>query len=453
MNKSPLFYFTLYMSLIGGNWILYHTALPIRIAHHIILTTFLVWWLMKRGLPDTPMVLPLAALALVLALSGVNAIDRRMALEYGWHWLTNWLLFLYLIDALRAEAASTLFKAVFVGGALLAASCILEWLLTGDRPAGLFGVINLTGGYLAALIIPALGWAIATRHSRQRYMLIGLMAMAAIGIVLNQSRGPALSVLVALTAFGYLSLKHLLLKFSLGLATMGLCALIVVSLSAEPQHNTGDVIRLDLWRAGEDMLLNHPSGVGPGLFAQAYHAETVSADRYTGAHNYYITLGAELGAPGLAAGAAFLLVMLYLIIPQSRTIQQNAVLAACLGILAHMLGDNYPAQNWTFLLSLYATYLVYEVRWLNAPLPGFASRLLIYGLFVYGLLFAVWDVAQIHYENGLRLQSTDEVQVAIAIDPHNRLYKLEAAELLNPAIVITSDYALTNFGRVYYRHE
>jgi len=450
MKPSPLFYFTLYMSLIGGNWIVYHTALPIRITHHIILTLFLVWWLLKRGLPDTPLLMPIAGLVFVLALSGVNAIDRRMALEYGWHWLTNWLLFLYLIDALRAEQGSTLFKAIFVGGALLAVSCILEWLAIGGRPAGLFGVINLTGGYLAALVVPSLGWAIA--RPKYRKLLMGFMAFSALAIVMNQSRGPALSVLVALTAFGYLAIKeHPLLKIASGIATMGLCAIIVLGLSLEPQHSTGDVVRLDLWKAGEDMLMDYPSGVGGGLFAQAYH-ERSRGDQWTGAHNYYITLGAELGAPGLAGGAAFLLVMLYLIIPQSRTIQQKAVLAGGLGILAHMLGDNYPAQNWTFLVSLYGAYLVYEVRWLNAPLPGFIARLLIYALFVYGLLFAIWDVAQIHYENGLRLQSAEEVQTAIALDPHNRLYKLEAAQLLNPAIALSSDYALTNFGRVYYRH-
>lgn len=450
--KSPLFYFTLYMSLIGGNWIVYHTALPIRIAHHIILTAFLVWWLIKRGLPDTALLMPITGLAFVLALSGVNAIDRRMALEYGWHWLTNWLLFLYLIDALRDEQGSVLFKAIFASGAVLAISCIVEWLMVGGRPAGLFGVINLTGGYLAALIVPALGWAIATHNQRHRNLLISLMVLAAVAIVMNQSRGPVLSVLIALTAFGFLALKtHQLLKISLGMVLMGLCAVLVFSLSLQPQHNTGDVVRLDLWQAGEDMLMDNPTGVGVGLFAQAYHERTIG-DRWTGAHNYYITLGAELGAPGLAAGAAFLLVMLYLIIQQPRTIQQNAVLAALVGILAHMLGDNYPAQNWTLLVSLYGAYLVYEVRWLARPLPALFNRLLIYGLLVYGLLFAVWDVAQIHYENGLRLQSAEEVQTAIALDPHNRLYKLEAAQLVNPAIVLSSDYALTNFARVYYHH-
>ena len=451
--KSPSFYFGLYMALIGGNWIAYHLILPIRIAHHILLTVFLVWWLFKRGLPDTPMILPIGLLALVVGLSGVNAIDRRMALEYGWHWLTNWLLFLYLIDAIRPEQGDSYFLAMFAAGGLLSASCIIEWMLSmgTSRPAGMFGVINLTGAFLAALIVPAVGWAIATQNRTERGWLIGLTALLTIAVVLNQSRGPVLSIVLALNVFAFLTLKtHPLLKMSFGVGVMGLCAWIVVGLSAQPQHSSGDVVRLDLWKAGGELLMDYPTGVGAGLFPQAYHLLTSSGDRYTGAHNYYINLGAELGAPGLAASAAFCLVALYVLIGQKRTMRENAVLAALVGVLAQMVGDNYPAQNWTFLLSLYLAYLLREARLFNQPIPVLVNRLLIYALLVYGLLFANWDIAQFHYEKALQLHSPDEIEAALAFDPHNRLYALEAERFHNPAIVISSDYAITNFARIGY---
>jgi O-antigen ligase len=471
MIRSSRFYFSLYMALLGGNWIVYHTVLPVRIAHHLLLTGFLVWWLIKRGLPDTPVLLSILAMGASVALSGFGAIDRRMALEFAWHWLTNWLLFLFLIDDLRRHSAADWFYGQFAAGAILAVSCILEWLLVGGRPAGLFGVINLTGAYLAALVVPALGWAITSRnvayyqiigsdwvvrkYTHQRNMFIGFILLVGIVLILNQSRGPVLSVIVALVAFAFLTIKgHTVFKIVSGVLLMGLCAVLLVSQSQEAQHSNGDPIRMDLWEAGEDMLMDNPTGVGVGLFAQAYHLRTIGdgEDRFTGAHNYYINLGAELGAPGLAAGAAFLLVGLYFLIEGQRTIQQNAVLASLIGVLAHMAFDNYPAQNWSFLLSLYAAYLLYEARIFNAKIPGMFNRLLIYGLMVYALLFGMWDIAQIHYEKALQLKDIEEAQTALAIDPHNRLYKLELERLGGEPLQIklTSNFTLTNYARISY---
>lgn len=450
--KSSSFYFGLYMALIGGNWIAYHMVLPIRIAHHILLTAFLVYFLWRRGLPDTPMLLPVGAMAAALALAGVNSIDRRMALEYAWHWLTNWLLFLYLIEALRDGQGDTYMNAMFAAGGLLAASCIVEWLLSMGtaRPSGMFGVINLTGGYLAALIVPALGYILTTK-GQPRGWLISFVVVASAAILLNQSRGPLLSLAVALTAFGLLSFKmRAIYKAIWGTSLLGFCAVAVIWFTTAPQHINGDVIRLDLWRAGGEMLMDYPTGVGAGLFPQAYHQLSTSEDRFTGAHNYYINLAAELGAPGLAASAAFFLVALYFLIGQQRTMRGNAVLAALLGISAHMVFDNYPAQNWTFLLSLYLAYLLYEVRILNRPVPVLVSRLVIYLLIVYSLLFARWDLAQIHYENALRDKDLTEMETAILFDPQNRLYGLEAERLTNPTIIISSNYAITNFARISY---
>lgn len=449
MNRT--FYFSLYMALLGGNWIVYHMALPVRIAHHIILSAFLIHWLLTRGIPDTPLLLPLSGLCLALVLSGLNAIDRRMALEYAWHWITNWLLFLWLTDYLREQSGADLFKAHFVAGAILALSCIVQWLITSERPGGVFGIINLAGAYLAALVVPAISWLAASHNPRHRKLLVGFIIMAGVAIVLNQSRGSILSLFVALTVLGFLNIKgHRFLKINLGLCLLGICATLVFGLTTQTGHNSGDLIRMNLWLAGNEMITSAPSGVGVGLFAQAYHQITKSEDRFTGAHNYYITLGAEFGGVGLMAAAAFMLVALYLLIPQQRTIQQNAVLSALCGILAHMTVDNYPAQNWSFLIALYGAYLLYEFRWLHKPIPQTVPLLAAYGLALYGLMFVQWDTAQIHYERALQFKSLAEIQQAIAIDPHNRLYALQAARLQDSSVTIKPVYALTNFARISY---
>jgi hypothetical protein len=175
-----------------------------------------------------------------------------------------------------------------------------------------------------------------------------------------------------------------------------------------------------------------------------------------------LNLGAELGVLGLAAGATVILIFVYYLIDQPRTLKQNACLAALAGIAAHMLGDNFPSQNFTFLAGLYVAYLVKDWRFqpgefshvLRMVKNGLVAALVFYGVWLLGK-----DQAQYFYEQSLR-GSVSAAQTAVQLDPQMRLYWMQLARLEDGWEVARSydktlteetnleAYGLTTYGRV-----
>lgn len=422
--------FVVYMALLGGNFMLYHLALPLRIAHHIILTLVLLVWLFRRGLPNTPLLVPLAAFLAVAGVSRVYAVDPRMAQENLWHWLVNCLLFLMLVDWIRQKWGETLFKGQFVAGGVIVAICLAEWLLYPDkRLQGVFLLTNLTGAYCAAMVIPSFVWAKGAGNWKAKTLTllgIGLLVV----LVGGGNRGAWLSLAIGLAVFAYLEFRHFWVML-LGVVAAALVVPLVVAMTLlNPEHQSGDVLRQDLWRASIDMMTDHVMGVGPGLFGQVYREiRHIQDDRMLGAHNLPLNIAAELGIGGVIAGAAVLMVFLFLI-PRQRTVKQNAVLAALVGVAAHMLVDNFPVQNYTFLVGLYAAYLVADVK-VGTVDPHFARSLknaAVIVVFTYGLWFLHLDRAQFHYEQSLS-GNLEAAQVAAALDPDLTLYQIQVARL------------------------
>lgn len=451
--------FVLYMSLVGGNWLLYNIALPLRMAHHLILTGILVYWFIKHGLPNTPMLLPASAMLAAVGLSVLNAVDPRMALENAWGWFTNIGLFLLLIDWFRRGYGSMLFGGAFASGGALTGSALLQGLIMpGARVAGLFGLINLTGGYTAAQVTPALGWLKLVKSRKTKLLLIGLVAAQLLTLWMNGSRGALLSAGVALMV---MLIPTIARKLKIGVLAIPLVLSIGLAMAAWstiPGHAAGDVLRMDLWRSAAQMVDQRPlSGVGVGLFGQVYRqirTITDNADGMTGAHNLYLNIAAELGGLGLAAGAALLLTAAYLLTKAKWDFTRLSVLAALVGILSHMLVDNFPVQNYSFLVSLYTAYLIHDSR-LNVPGLRWMSRAAGGIALMYCLALIQWDRAQIYYERG-DLTSTME---AVELDPGLRLYQLQvirlergwqAVQQAEPTINSQTNlnlYALVNYGR------
>jgi O-antigen ligase len=454
--------FVLYMSLVGGNWLLYNIALPIRIAHHLILTGLIVYWLLRHGLPNTPMLLPALGMAAAVGLSVVNAVDRRMALENAWGWFTNIGLFLLLIDWFRRGYGSLLFGGAFASGGALTGSALLQGLITpGTRVAGVFGLINLTGGYTAAQVTPAVGWLKMVKSRKTKLTLLGLVAAQLLTLYLNGSRGALLSAGISVGVFLVPAILH---KLKLGIVTLPLLlgvGLAIAGWSADPQHSTGDVLRLDLWRAAAEMVDQHPaSGVGVGLFGQVYRdLRTIveHSDGMSGAHNLYLNLAAELGGFGLAAGAAMLLTTAYLLMKVHWDFTRFAMLGALVGVLAHMLVDNFPVQNYSFLVALYVAFLIHDQR---MSIPGLrtVSRAAAGTALIYCLVLIHFDRAQIYYERSRGGDLTAAME-AVELDPSLKLYRLNVIWLerglsgvsqADPTINGETNrnlYALVNYGR------
>lgn len=463
LPHNRLWLLVLYMTFLGGNYMLYVSVLPVRISFHLIATVVLLVCLVKRGLPDSPLTIGAGLMMLAVGLSTMNAIDGRMALENAWHWLVNLLLLLMLIHWVRDGYGPVILKAHFACGLTVAALAVLQHLLSGGRPGGPFLNINLTGAYVAAVSLPLVTSFGPVKIPSTRFaqlLAAALLLMAA--LLVSENRGGLLSVGVAVLVYLLFMWRgRPVRQLALVAAVVGVLLPVLVLMSTIPKHADGDVIRMDLWRAGGDMLTTYPTGVGPGLFAQEYRLIGASGqNQFSGAHNTYINLGAELGAIGLAAGAVLFLIGLYYLIGEDLTARQIAILAALAGVAAHMAFDNYPANNWAFLLATYAALLLYKPKLIprGAPLQ-IASAFTALVLLAFGVLLAHYDRAQIAYETSLWSGRYYDAYDAYTLDRDNRLYSLQLLRLRNddltqidPSIQAGEDltmYGVTNFGRLF----
>jgi len=462
-------WFVPYMAMAGGNYLLYSMVLPIRIFHHVFISLILIFWFLKYGIPRSHLLWPLLAVWASVVLSIAGAEDKRMALEYAWHWVTNGLLLLMATEWFRQERESELWRAQFLTSGFIAATCVIQGLLYGTRPGGALFNINLAGAYLGASLLPLAVWTIQNGLLK-RFGLYGvLLGLVGIAIYLNGSRGAILSVFVALAVFLFLtsSLYKRWTRKVIRLVAVGFPLVVggaaVLTMSTQPGHAAGDTVRLDLWRVAEALFETHPLGVGPGLFGQAYQALGAGDEfRFTGAHNLYLTIAAELGGPGLASGAVMALAIVYGLLSQKRTLQQNASLAALCGIAAHMMVDNYPSQGFTFLTSLYLAHV------LSGWQPNFSfprrTRYAALAVVAFGAFFMLkYDRAQIAYERSLASGSYFAAQEALLLDPDNRLYQInylraahdgdmQAAYSVDPSLQRSDNlmlYGLTHYGRVF----
>lgn len=455
--------FVVYLVLIGGNFMIYNLALPVRVIHHLVLTTLLLYGLLKHGLTPTPLLVPMTAVLVLAGISSLYAVDPRMAHENLWHWVVNSLLFLTVIRWIRGGRGDTLFNGLFVAAGVIVVICALEWLVNpANRVQGPFLLTNLTGAYAAALVLPVLVWARSAATQKQGVML-ALIALGLVFVLLaGHNRGAWISVAVSVVAFGLLVADEHILVMLAGVAAAALIApLVLVMTLQSPDHMGGDAIRQDLWASSFQMMGTHPFGVGPGLFGQVYREiGGFDDDRLLGAHNLAFNLGAELGLGGLVAGTAVLVVFL-LIVPRERNLKQNAVLAALVGVAAHMLVDNYPTQNFTFLVGLYAAYLVADSRFTG--LDFHLTRSLKNAVVVLVIFYGVWlfniDRAQHFYELGLK-GDLESARVAADLDRDLKLYRMQAArleygeaELSHYDQTVTADtnlftYGIVNYGRV-----
>lgn len=460
--KNPAVLFSLYTALLGGNYVVYHMVLPIRISYHVLMTGLLIWWIWRDGLPSTPLLLPLVILGFTSGAAALASTDPRIALENWWHWMVNGLLMLMLINWIRRGWAETLFKTHFAIGGVIVGASILQWVLSpGTRVGSAFLLINLTGAYAAALLVPCFVWA--WREKRFWLFSIGFGLVAV--LLMNQSRGAFLSAGAAIIAF-------LMLRFRIRLKTMVAVAAIAIalafglfSMSQKIGHASGDVLRADLWRSAIAMFADDPLfGVGPGMFGQAYRQyRSGTDDNMTGAHSIYLNFLAELGIVGVLPSAATVIVFLRSI-PRLRNRRADAILAALVGIAVHLVFDNFPATNFVFLVGLYVAYLTGSQKNTNGnpDFPIVARQLVTISLVIFAVSFVMMDVAQFYYEESLRNHSISEARAAADLDPNNRLYQIHVARLLgderrvlelDPTFYHVTDlgaYSVINFGRVLW---
>lgn len=451
---SPRFVslFTLYLILVGGNYGVYHSLLSFKVIHHVLMTALLLWWLVRRGLPNIALSGPLAMMAIWAIGSNAFGLDPRVAQESAWHWLINVVMVFVLVDWIRQGQLPAIGRGLYYAAGIIAATMILQAIASpGQRPAGAVLVVNLAGAMLGALLIPV--WY-GRMHARGWHLVIWVCLVTA-ALILNASRGAWLAVIVSAVICAGLRWPQIR-AYLLPVAALGVMV-VLASLSSSGRM-AGDNLRLHLWQSALQISEDYPFGVGAGVFPQAYrpYATLPDDDRMTGAHNHYLTLLAELGWPALLIGA-WLAWNCLRTLPRPLETHHIAALAGLGGVLVHMLVDNYPVTGYAFVVAVFAAIL-----W-SKPLPHLSNVplrlwniLLICWLAIYGVRWAVWDTAEYYYRQSQSSGSIQEAQQAVSLDPRLRVYQLNVARLAGEDVqgavgdeVNLEEWALTNYGRVW----
>jgi O-antigen ligase/tetratricopeptide (TPR) repeat protein len=407
-----------------------------------------------------------------------------MAFENLWFPFTH-LIFLWIFaDFIQRRRQRLLFEVQFIAASLVLMLSALElaswyfglgiipgtsisWAATTGIPliaprlALALNVSTLLAGYVAPLTVIAIGWALTTRR-QYRPVLWLLTAGLFIVLILTFSRGGLLSfaaavgALILLRALDGTSLRSRIgfddpafgRVLALGLLVVGVAAAALIAVVVGSGSRTsGDLVRLDMWRASLDMAADHPVlGVGATQYGRAlrdYRTPELARDRLASAHNVYLNTLAETGVIGV-------LVSLWLGINllsawwkqrqnavKGRRLRLDAAFAALVGLGVHSLLDVFTVTPVVLLIALLAAYCAVEPLPVTIDSPR-ARRLERIGAVValavilgYGVWFAIIDTAQSRYLDSLRGgdDALASAQAAIELDPGLRLYWLHLAAL------------------------
>ena len=272
--------------------------------------------------------LPAALLLLFYAISLFVAGDTTLGVFEVWSILELFFLYLYI-----AKTATSREDVLFIVRLLLVGLIIQSFLmlaqaggLVGDinfygikaraefagvagdsRISGTIGAPNAAAGYLAMIMLVALGVMLSAMGRADKYLAgIGL-AMATVPLILTLSRGGWISFLVGLAIVIVSGRRGVPWK------TVGVVVTAVVLLSipfggAIEERLYGDdngsiASRMPLNKLAGAMIEDHPLlGVGANNFAvamQPYLARGFSGDFLYTVHNTYLMVWAETGIGGL----------------------------------------------------------------------------------------------------------------------------------------------------------
>ncbi|MEW6247473.1 MAG: O-antigen ligase family protein [Nitrospirota bacterium] len=385
--------------------------------------------------------------------------------------------------------------AVVVGiGIMEAALALIQsgWF-SALRPTGTFFNPNFLAGYLAAVVTVIVGvlcyarvgmpWVDRAGNLRKELLCASwparrisyaplteiLASIAALGLLLSAilwtgSRGAVLGLLVGVSLvagfrFGRRGLVVLLMIVVTGLVIPNPLRTRVI---AEHTMNPVAYTRIHMWKQSARMMVDHPFGVGLGLYQYVYprYAFPVGDQiaRYgkiaQTPHSEYLQMGVELGVAsvvvfcwGIATvgQAAASVLRLRLRRWQRGTIA--GVTGAAAGILVHAAVDsNLHEPAIAILLTLFVAIILVAERlsrrheertkaiavrpkWVWA-VAGFVV------ITVLAVGFVRLGLAWVAYEAGLRAQAAENMeqaitkyQMAIALDPGKALYHNSLASI------------------------
>lgn len=192
----------------------------------------------------------------------------------------------------------------------------------GIQGGSFLGDLNDFGWSLAVVLPFAIYLFLKTRGIFRKFVSFGSSLIILTGILLTQSRGAAIAVVVS-AAWFVLSGRRRVIGLALLIATLMLAVTIAPDSFIHRMNTIKDYNedssargRLMAWRAAVAMAIDHPAGVGPGNFPNIYgrfyrekYADPTvwSPNRWIAVHSIYFLTLAEYGF----LGAFLLLLLLY----------------------------------------------------------------------------------------------------------------------------------------------
>jgi len=301
----------------------------------------------SHWLSTTPADIVLLALMLLLPLGLWASSDMDVTLARTFALLANIALF-YAI-AIQAEIRGMR----WIGWALLAAGIILvfatvpmtkfwgaklpflgrsvyDLLPSGMRLPGDENGFNpnMTGGLLAVFVPPALVLSIRAESRWQRVLAIVALLLTSVAVLLTQSRGALIGLIVGFAVVTGILWRKLGLVWLAG----GVLAVVALALkggaimqalfsnNAQDTEIVSMTARVELWNraiyAGTDFPL---TGIGMGQFPDTVQrlyppSHIVLSEAVPHAHNFFLQIFAEMGYPGLIVYVAFFLILFFVLL-------------------------------------------------------------------------------------------------------------------------------------------
>jgi O-antigen ligase len=261
---------------------------------------------------------------LILATFSYFTLSRTEGLSFSpMAMYVNFLLLFFTTIAVvnTLEKLRYALLASIAGAAIASLYVIREYQASGGtnmRPGSIAGDSNYFATCTLLVIPIALYFAKLKGPQWQRWFCVGSLLLMLIAFTLASSRGGLMGLCVTMA---YMILHSGQSRKSVIAVTAVLLPLLLLApaspLARMLHPNYGDYlgsqIREDFWKAGLNMIGNHPlTGIGLGNFtALSYTVTHGIAGRHGMACNTFLEVAAEMGIPGLLAYSAILIGSLF----------------------------------------------------------------------------------------------------------------------------------------------
>jgi len=283
---------------------------------------FLRWSVARRPVVGDPLLWPLAGLAAWIPLSLATAYDQAAGVAVALRYLTFFTLVFLVVQAVdgdRRTATRMIDVAVAAGGASALVG-LHNFFVAGDGRA--HGPLDDPNDYafVLAVTVPLALHRVRSAAGPLHRALAALALLAMLAAILASFSRSALVGLAVAGAWAAAT-RRLPLRWAL-FAAAGVAAVVLASYLLQQeqvetallqkQHAAQSNIdqRLVAWRVALEEFESAPVlGVGPGNFEARFDEFGLPPDPATGApaaHNAYLSVLAELGAPGLGLFLAYL---------------------------------------------------------------------------------------------------------------------------------------------------